>query len=140
MTERKRCIRYSVCDRIVFGGAGGETEDLKWMDRKKQAIVRLEIRSQVSLRDSGCHRGRHQSQDQAWLPHQFSQSQIQKAEGTQGRYGWPHTLPAHWINWVGLNHINLTSHLSLPHIPHNIIRLAIVSNINCKWNFSCEIH
>uniref|UniRef100_A0A8W8JGJ8 Mitogen-activated protein kinase kinase kinase N-terminal domain-containing protein n=1 Tax=Magallana gigas TaxID=29159 RepID=A0A8W8JGJ8_MAGGI len=63
---------------------GGETEDLKWMDRRKQAIVRLEIRRQVSLRDSGGHRGRYQSQNRARLPHQFSQSQIQKAEGTQG--------------------------------------------------------
>lgn len=108
------------------------------MDRKKKAIVRLEKRRQVSLRDSGGHRGRHQSQNRARLRHQFSQSQIQKAEGTQGRYGWPHTLPAHWTNWVGLNHINLTSHLPLPHIPHNIIRLAIVSNINCKRSFSLK--
>lgn len=118
-------------------GTGGETEDLKWMDRRKQVIVRLENRRQVFLRDSGGH---HQSQNRAQLLHQFSQSQIQKVEGTQGRYGWPHTLPAHWTNWVGLNHIHLTSHLPLPHIPHNIIRLAIVSNKNYKWSFSCEIH
>lgn len=54
MTERKRCIRYSVGDRVVFWGTGGETEDLKWnMDRKKPAIVRLENRRQVFFRDSG---------------------------------------------------------------------------------------
>lgn len=135
MTERKRCIRYSVGDGVVFWGTGGETEDLKWNMDSEAGEQEAGL-----LQGLGGHRSRHQSQDQARLPHQFSQSQIQKAEGTQGRYGWPHTLPAHWINWVGLNHTNLTSHLSLPHIPHNIIRLAIVSNINCKWNFSCEIH
>lgn len=53
MTERQSCIRYSVGDRVVFGGTGGETEDLKWMDRKKQLIVRLENRRQVFFRDSG---------------------------------------------------------------------------------------
>lgn len=53
MTEGKRCIRYSVGDRVVFWGTGGETEDLKWMDRKKQLIVRLENRRQVFFGDSG---------------------------------------------------------------------------------------
>lgn len=123
----------------LFWGGG------RWRDR------RFEVDGQKEAGDSeagdqeaslpqrlGVSSGRHQSQDQAWLPHQFSQSQIQKAEGTQGRYGWPHTLPAHWTNWVGLNHINLTSHLPLPHIPHNIIRLVIVSSKNCKRSFSLK--
>lgn len=38
---------------IELLGTGGETEDLKWMDRKKQVKVRLANRKQVFFGDSG---------------------------------------------------------------------------------------
>lgn len=93
MTERKSCIRYSVGDRVI-----GD----RWRDRRFEVDGQKEAGDSEAgeqeaglLRGLGGHRGRHQSQDRARIPYQFSQSQIQKAEGTQGRYGWPHTLPAH---------------------------------------------
>lgn len=85
MTERKRCIRYSVGDGVVFWD--------RWRDRRfeveygQKEAGDSEAGEQEAglLQGLGGHRSRHQSQDQARLPHQFSQSQIQKAEGTQGR-------------------------------------------------------
>lgn len=83
----------------------------RWRDRRFKVDGQKEVGdSEAGEQEAGLpqglggHRGRHQLQDRARLPHWCTQSELSMAEGTQDRYVCPHTLHVYIVHteWASI--------------------------------------